>query len=531
MALLHNHIFLLLLITLLGSALGKLRYRSFSLGISGIIFVALPFGHFGYILPMDFQTLGLVLFIYSVGLQAGPGFFNTFRKRGLNLSLGALVVIATGFAAAVVMSFVFDFDASITAGLFAGALTSTPGLAVAVESTGGGGAPAAYGLSYFFGVIGVVLCIQFLPKILKISIDDEEQQLNDEATRDLAPITFHHIELSNPNIFNKQVKDLNLHEMAPVVFTRLLRRNATEPELVRGCTLLKEGDHLRIAGREKDLEQISPFLGHRIESEIEFDRVLEHKRIVISQSDITGETLSQLNCREVFNVQISRVTRNGIDLPATPSLQLHLGDVVHVVGDSRSLDNIARIFGDNVKETYRTNPLPIFMGLLLGFLLGKLPLYLPFAGKFTLGTTGGVLAAGILLSNLYKTGPFIWEIPAHVNAFLRDLGLILFMATVGTSTGATILATLTHQGVVLFFAGVVVTLVPLLVALFLCRYVLKLPFLRFLGVMAGAMTSTPGLAAVTELSSTHYASSAYATVYPIALVAMILCTKLLAFIL
>ncbi len=531
MALLHNHIFLLLLITLLGAALGKLHYRSFSLGISGIIFVALPFGHFGYTLPVDFQTLGLVLFIYSVGLQAGPGFFHTFRKKGLNLSLGALAVIATGFVSAVAMSLIFDFDASITAGLFAGALTSTPGLAVAVETAGGNGAPAAYGLTYFFGVIGVILCIQLFPKILGISLEKEEQRLDEEATKVTEPITFFHIELSNPNIFNKKVKDLGLNDVAPVVFTRLLRNNASEPELVRGETLLKEGDHLRIAGREKDLEQIGPFLGHRIESEIEFDRVLEHKRIVVSQSNITGVNLSQLNCREVFNVQVSRVTRNGIDLPATPNLRLHLGDVVHAVGDSRSLANIARIFGNNVKETYRVNPLSIFIGLLLGFLLGKIPLYFPFAGKFTLGTTGGVLAAGILLSNLYKTGPFIWEIPSHVNAFLRDLGLILFMATVGTSTGATILVTLANQGLVLFFAGMVVTLVPLLAALLLCWYVLKLPFLRVLGVMAGSMTSTPGLAAVTELSTTHYASSAYATVYPVALVGMILCTKLLTFLL
>ncbi len=447
------------------------------------------------------------------------------------MSLGALAVIATGFVSAFVMSIVFDFDASITAGLFAGALTSTPGLAVAVEAASKGGVAAAYGLTYFFGVIGVILFVQILPKVLSISIPEEEKRLHDEVSKATLPMTFHHIELSNPNIFNKKVKDLGLSKMVPFVFTRLLRKGATEPELVGGDTVLKEGDHLRIAGRKKDLEQIEPFLGHRIESEIEFDRALENKRIVVSKAKISGMSLSQLNCHEVFNVQLSRITRNGIDLPPTPNLRLHLGDVVHVVGDQHSLTNVAKIFGNNIKESYRVNLLPVFIGLFLGVLLGKIPLYFPFAGKFTLGTTGGILVSGILLSNLYKTGPFIWKIPSHVNAFIRDLGLVLFMVSIGTHTGATILATLATSGTELFFAGVIVTLVPLVFALLLCRYVLKLPFLRMLGVMTGSMTSTPGLASVTELSSTHYASSAYATVYPVALIGMILFTRLLVFLL
>lgn len=240
-------------------------------------------------------------------------------------------------------------------------------------------------------------------------------------------------------------------------------------------------------------------------------------------------SIKQLNCRKVFNVQLSRITRNGIDLPVTPNLRLHMGDTIHAVGDSRALDNVAKIFGNNVKETYSISLLPIFTGLLLGFLVGQIPLFIPFVGKFSLGTTGGVLMAGLILSNLYKTGPFIWEIPSTANAFIRELGLILFLATVGTQTGATILSTLREQGIDLFVAGVAVTLIPLITSVFICRYILKIPFLRMLGVMTGSMTSTPGLAAASDLSTTHYAFSAYATVYPVALIGMILFTKLLVF--
>lgn len=528
---LQNHIFLLLVITLLGMLLGRLRVKSFSLGSSAIIFVALLFGHYGYTLPDDFQTLGLVLFIYSIGLQAGPGFLHTLRNRGLKLTVGAILIIGVGFLTALLASWFYGFDAGIAAGLFAGALTSTPGLAVAVEMAGGSNAPAAYGLTYFFGVTGVILFIQLLPRCMRISIAAEEEALNDEIAKASTPFTVLHLELTNPNIFGKKVMDLHLSAIAPVVITRLLRNGADEPVLVRGETVLHEGDHLRIAGREPDLAKIQLFLGRAIDSEIQFDRAFEKKYIIVSRKEVVGMSLQQLNCREVFNVQLSRITRNGIDLPATPNLRLHMGDTVHAVGDNRSLANLAKIFGNNVKEIYSISLLPIFIGLLLGFLIGKIPLYIPFGGTFYLGTTGGVLMAGLVLSNLYKTGPFIWEIPSTANAFIRELGLILFMATVGTKTGASILTTLSAQGFDLFLAGIAVTLVPLLAAVIICRYLLGLPFLRMLGVITGAMTSTPGLAATSNLSTTHYASSAYATVYPVALISMILFTKLLVLLL
>ncbi len=531
MDLLHNHIFLLLLITLLGTALGKISIKSFSLGTSGIIFVALAFGHYGLTLPKDFQTLGLVLFIYSVGLQAGPGFLYTLRSRGLRLALGSLGIIGLGFLTTLACALIFGFDAGTAAGLFAGALTSTPGLAVAVETAGSTSAPAAYGLTYFFGVTGVILFVQLLPKVLRIRIPAEEEKLNREMSENNPPFTFHHIELTNPNLFNKKVRDLHLGQIAPVVITRLLRQGATEPILVGGDTVLLEGDHMRVAGREQDLEQAELFLGKPIDSEIEFERVLAKKDIVVSKRTVAGMTVGQLNCREVFNVQITRITRNGIDLPATPNSRLHVGDTVHAVGDQKALSNIAKIFGNNIKATYSINLLPIFVGLMLGFLIGKVPLYIPFGGTFTLGTTGGVLLSGLLLSALYRTGPFIWEIPSTANTFIRELGLVLFLATVGTKTGSTIVATLTEQGIDLFVAGVLVTLIPLILAVPICRLVLRLPFLRMMGVITGSMTSTPGLAAAGSCSETHYIPAAYATVYPIALIGMILFTKLLVVIL
>lgn len=529
MELLHNSVFLLLLIICLGEIIGKIELFSFSFGSSAIIFVALAFGHLGYQLPPAFQMLGLILFIYSVALMAGPGFFSSFRKHGLHLALGALCVVTVGAICAFACAAFFHFDAGITAGLFAGALTSTPGLAVAVESVRESQAPAAYGLTYCFGVIGVILFVNLLPRVCRINIHQEEKELAEEVSEDAPPIQVQHIELTNTNLFGKKIGQLSIQKIAPVVITRLLRRDSSEPLLVSAETTLEEGDHLRLVGREADLQKVEPFLGRPIEAEIEFNNALAKKRITVSKTEAAGQTIGSFNLKTAFNVQATRITRNGIELPVTSYTRLRIGDVLCVVGDEKSIENIIKVLGNNKKATYKANMLSLLLGLCVGLAIGKVTIPLPLLGNLSLGTTGGVLVAGLLLSNLYKTGPVIWEVPDNINQFIRDLGLVIFLATVGTKTGATIMETLAAQGINLFLSGIVVTLCPMIIASFVCRRVFSIKMLRIIGVLTGGMTSTPGLASASAISETTYASSAYATVYPVALISMIIFTKLLIF--
>ncbi|MCU0693911.1 MAG: hypothetical protein MUF54_21185 [Polyangiaceae bacterium] len=526
MSLLQDQIFLLLLIIIAGDALGRVRVLTFSLGTSAIVFVALAFGHFGYVLTKEFQTLGLVLFIYSIGLQAGPGFLSSFKSHGLRQTMGALAMVVAAFCTTVELCWTLGFDGDTGAGILAGAMTSTPGLAVAVEMTGSSSTAAAYGLTYTFGVLGVIVFIKLLPKLLRIDVAAEEAELRKEMVEQHPPLTYHHVEVTNPNLFGKQIKELHLRQVAPVTFTRLLRAGGTEPELVTGETELRKGDRIRIVGREADLGTVELFIGRRIEEIVAFERALVHRDIVVSKRQAAGQPIAAINPRTVFNVQIARVIRNGMDLPATAETRIHVGDTLRVVGDARSVANVAKLLGNDVEETYMASILAILLGMFVGFLVGQIPIQLPWVGTLRLGATGGVLLAGLVLSGLYRTGPIIWAVPSTTIQFLRDLGLMLFLATVGTSAGASIVRTLQTHGLRLFLSGVLVSIVPLLVSVAVCR-ALNLPFLRMLGVIAGGMTSTPGLAAATTVSGTGHAASAYATVYPVALIGMIVLTKLL----
>jgi putative transport protein len=527
MSLLDNPVFLLLVILVLGELLGLVRLGPFALGSSAILLVAIAFGYGGYELPSFIQTLGLILFIYSIGLQAGPGFLSSLRNTGLRLSLGAVALVLLGFVTCVAVCLVMGYGPALGAGLFAGALTSTPGLAVAVELTGDPAAASAYGLTYLFGVIGVILYVKLLPALLRVNLKTEEAEMGARAAAAHPPIMRRHIQVNNPNIFGRKVRDLDLHAVAAVTLTRILPQATGEADMVGADTVLAEGDKLRVVGTQRDLEKIEMFIGPRIEEDIQLQEDLAARNIIVSAKEVVGRSLGSMNLPHVFNVRISRVRRSGFEITPHRAMRFRRGDVLTVVGNRRSVAMVAKLFGDDVEKTYSADVFSLVAGSLLGFLLGQIPIPIPGLGEIRLGITGGVLLSGLTLGGLYNTGRVIWALPAPANGLLRQLGLMLFLATVGTSAGATLVPTLASQGTGLLVSGALVTLVPLLGGVVLCRKVLGLELLRTMGVITGAMTSTPGLAAASALSSTQFASGVYATVYPIALVAMIVFSKLL----
>ncbi|MCB1174179.1 MAG: hypothetical protein KDK39_11455 [Leptospiraceae bacterium] len=530
-SLLGNPVLLLVFIIVLGELIGRLEWLGFSFGSAAIIFVAIGFGYYGYQVPDSFKTLGLVLFIYTIGLQAGPGIKNSFNRSGVFLSLGALFLVSVGFLASLAVAWPAGYSADITAGLFAGALTSTPGLAVASELGKGDAVAAAYGVTYSFGVIGVILFIRFSPLLFKVNVKKEEEFLQAQIEASWPAVLYQHVRVENRNVCGRQVRDLGLSEMATVTITRRQSTSSKTTEVVSGNTRIEAGDILRIVGTAEELRKAEIIFGKRVRKEIHFTGQLTHRKIVVSRPEFVGQTMHAMNLHHTFNVQVSRLNRNGIDIPVTPHRRLQVGDILHVVGPRDSIDNLSRHLGNDYKLVFSTNLLGVFIGIAVGFLLGKIPLTLPGLGVIKAGTTGGVLLSGLVLGYLYHTRTFVWQIPVPANNLLRHTGLAFFMAAVGTQAGATILPTVQAYGLSLLAAGMAVTLLPLVAGYFFCRYAFRIPYLHTLGVLSGGMTSTPGLASVNSLTETGFASSAYATVYPVALVAMIVFTKIILYIL
>ena len=486
-------------------------------------------GHWGLQLETQFRTLGLVLFIYAVALQAGPSVFRSFRSVGLRLSIAALAMVSMAFLSASIAGRLMGLDPAMAAGLFTGSMTSTPGLAVAVEATESQLAAAAYGIAYIGGVLGVTLAIGLLPKIFRVNMRREEQSLEQENRDANPPLVREDLEITNTNLFGKKLAELKLDAISPVTITRLLRRDSGSPILVGPDTVFAPGDTVRLVGRADDLAGIRWLMGKPTRAR-EIDRSLKRQRVIVSCNALAGRSLASLNIRQRFEVQISRIERGGVELPVDPSLQLLLGDVVVAVGSKGELKRLAEYLGNHLEATFAASILPLLAGIVAGFLLGQIPVYLPFLGRIALGTSGGVLLSGLILGHRYKSGPLIWAMPRTSINFIRHLGLALFLAVVGTQAGAILVPTLSAKGFDMILVGVIITFVPLVVGTLLCRYLLKLDLPHTLGVLAGGMTSTPGLAVATSMPGDEFASRAYATVYPIALIAMIITTRLLVMI-
>ena len=527
MELLNNPIFLLLAVILSGHLLGRIRVWSFSLGSSAIIFSGLAFGLAGFSIPPVLQTLGLSLFIYAVGQQAGPGFVHSMKLGGLRLGLCAVGMAAVGLGVTLGLATWLGFSRDIAAGLLAGALTSTPSLAVAVEMSHDSQAPAAYGVAYLFGVVGVVLVVKLMPWMLRASIRREEDRLEQELTDMHPQVDFTHLRVTNPNLCAGPLSQVLPEGMAGVTITRVLRDGTRTPELATAECVLNMDDTVRVVGTTDMLHQAEIIIGPRVEADLAFNSGLIKKEILLSRPEVAGKTLRALNLSHAYGVQVSRITRNGFDCPAGANVRLNQGDVLHVVGQSEALENVGKLLGDDVRALYVVSVVVILLGLFCGMLLGAVPLYLPGLGVFSLGATGGVLLAGLGFGAMRQIGPMITELPGTAIAMLRDLGLGLFLAVVGTKAGATLVPTLSEYGPTLVLAGAAITLSTALAGAALGAFALRIPFLRLIGVVAGGMTSTTGLDAAASLSPTTYAATAYATVYPAALIGKIMATKII----
>ncbi|MDO5569850.1 MAG: aspartate:alanine exchanger family transporter [Bacteroidales bacterium] len=526
MDLFQNSYFSLFVIVALGYMLGSIKIKGVSLDVSAVIFIALLFGHFGVLIPADIQNFGMILFIFTIGIQAGPGFLDSFKSKGRDLAILTVILILSAGLVSYGCSWLFDIDSATVTGLLAGALTSTPGLAASIEATGSSLSSIGYGIAYPFGVIGVILFVKLLPKLMRANIPAIEKKFESEQVNQYPALSTRVFRVENVAVIDRTIGELKIRTMTGVNVSRIMHNNI--PTLPTPNTKLMDGDMIKAVGTVDSLDRVELLIGPEVNQDLPLSDKMEIEQVLLTNTKLVNETLGSLNLLGNYGATATRVRRSGIEIAPSPDLKLKFGDKLTIAAPKDGMSEIAHIFGNDDKAVSSTNFFPIAAGIVLGVLFGKINIALGDGLSFSPGLTGGVLLVAIILSGIGKTGPIMWTMSGNSNTLLRQLGLIMFLAGVGTSAGQHIVATFEQHGITLFLVGGAITLIPMIIATLIAHFVFKMNILYLLGALTGGMTSTPGLAACDSMTKTNMPTVAYATVYPIALVMLIVVIQVLA---
>ena len=536
-----HSVLILSLVIAFGIMLAKIKVAGVSLGITWILFVGIVFGHFDMTLNEHLlhfmKEFGLILFVYSIGLQVGPGFFSAFKKGGLTLNLLAMLVVFLGVVITIILHFVTGTPITTMVGILSGAVTNTPGLGAAQQANSdlnGIDAPEialGYAVAYPLGVVGIILSLIALKYILRINTKTEEA----EAERGLGhiqeltvrPISF---EIRNEAIDGKKIKDIRPLMNRDFVISRVQYHDGQGTELANSDTVLHLNDKILVISTPKDIEAISVFFGKQIDMQWEqLDKKLISRRILITKPELNGKMLSQLKIRNNFGASITRVNRSGVDLVAAPQLQLQMGDRVTIVGSELAVSHAEKVLGNSMKRLDHPNLIPIFLGIALGCILGSTPFVFPgIPQPVKLGLAGGPLIVSILISRFGPQYKMITYTTMSANLMLREIGISLFLACVGLGAGKGFVETVIYDGGYVWVGyGVIITIVPLLIAGLVGRYVFKLNYYTLIGVLGGSTTNPPALAYSNDLTSCDAPAVGYATVYPLTMFLRVLSAQIL----
>ena len=536
-----HSVLILSLVIAFGIMLAKIKVAGVSLGITWILFVGIVFGHFDMTLNEHLlhfmKEFGLILFVYSIGLQVGPGFFSAFKKGGLTLNLLAMLVVFLGVVITIILHFVTGTPITTMVGILSGAVTNTPGLGAAQQANSdlnGIDAPEialGYAVAYPLGVVGIILSLIALKYILRINTKTEEA----EAERGLGhiqeltvrPISF---EIRNEAIDGKKIKDIRPLMNRDFVISRVQYHDGQGTELANSDTVLHLNDKILVISTPKDIEAISVFFGKQIDMQWEqLDKKLISRRILITKPELNGKMLSQLKIRNNFGASITRVNRSGVDLVAAPQLQLQMGDRVTIVGSELAVSHAEKVLGNSMKRLDHPNLIPIFLGIALGCILGSTPFVFPgIPQPVKLGLAGGPLIVSILISRFGPQYKMLTYTTMSANLMLREIGISLFLACVGLGAGKGFVETVIYDGGYVWVGyGVIITIVPLLIAGLVGRYVFKLNYYTLIGVLGGSTTNPPALAYSNDLTSCDAPAVGYATVYPLTMFLRVLTAQIL----
>lgn len=525
----------------LGLALGQVRIAGVRLGVGGVLFSGIAFGHFGFTFDatmMSFaREFGLVLFVYAIGVSVGPGFFQAFKKDGLAMNVMAVSIVVLGTLTAVALHLVGGFELPAALGILSGAVTNTPSLAAGQQVLGQLGVPngatilgQAYAVAYPFGIIGILLTMLFVRLVFRADPKAAAKAFEEERALNFCPLERVNVEVRNPAVFGCRLRDLDELKESGIVLSRLLHDGGQH--VVQADDVLAEGDVVLAIGPKNRLSRLYRLLGPAADIDLKTMETedVAWERMVVTRSEVLGKSLAELDLRGELGAVITRVNRAGHDLVPDASLALQFGDTVTVVGPPARMPAVAKVVGNRAKALQETQMVPIFIGIALGMILGSVPLAVPgLPAAVKLGLAGGPLVVAILLSRLGHFGPVVWFMTPAANHVMRDLGITLFLATVGVKSGVGFVDTLVHgDGLKWVAGGVLVTLLPLLTVAVIGTLVTRINYLSLCGLLSGSMTDPPALAFAQGMSSSEAPILSYATVYPVVMVLRVVAPQVVA---
>ena len=526
-----------------GIQLGKIKIFGISLGVTLVLFVGIIMGHFGITIDPSvihfFQEFGLILFVYSVGLQVGPGFFSSFRQGGITLNMLACGIILLGVLTTVTIHFVTGLPMSTMVGILSGAVTNTPGLGAAQQAysdmygVSDSTIATGYAVAYPLGVIGIILSTIIIRYVFKVSFQKENEQLEkEEASHAHGAIPISLI-VKNPAVFGKSVGELSsLLEHREFVISRIWRDSDKKIDIVSSSTVLNENDKIFVITTEADAETVKTFIGEEIDMErkqwIRMESQFINRRILITKPELNGKHLGELQLRKLYGINITRVNRAGMDLVARPNLTLQVGDRVNVIGTETAVANVEKVLGNSMKRLNEPNLIAIFVGIGLGIILGSLPIWIPgIPQPLKLGLAGGPLVVSILISRFGYHYKLITYSTQSANLMLREIGITMFLACVGLGAGDGFVETIVNGGYAWVGYGFIITIVPLLIIGFIARYFYKINYFTLMGLIAGSTTDPPALAYSNATAGNDAPAVGYATVYPLSMFLRVVTAQLM----
>lgn len=527
-----------------GVLLGKIKFGGIALGVTFVLFAGIVAGHLGLTAPANIltfiQDFGLILFVFMIGLQVGPGFFESFRKGGVTLNMLALSTVLLNVGIMFACYFIF-FDTANPAnlpmmvGTLYGAVTNTPGLGAANEAIGsvftGGNVPqiaSGYACAYPLGVLGIIGATIAIRYICKIRLDKEEQRLSADAQEN-ASVKPHmmHLKVTNAYLAGRTLKQIHDFLNRDFVCSRILHNGHVS--IPNRDTVFELDDLIFIVCAEADAEPIKAFIGPETEVAWEKqDRPLVSKRILVTQPSINGKTLGQMHFSSIHGVNVTRVTRQGMDLFASLDLALQVGDRVMVVGPEDAVDRVSHVLGNSIKRLEAPNIATIFLGIIIGIIFGSLPIAIPgMPVPLKLGIAGGPLIIAILIGRYGYKFHLVTYTTTSANMMLREIGLVLFLASVGIKAGAGFWDTVVQgDGLKYVYTGFLITVIPILIIGTIARLKYRFNYFTIMGMIAGTYTDPPALAYANQSCSKKAPAVGYSTVYPLSMFLRILTAQL-----